>query len=188
MSDLIIGNDKNLNNYQPTLKTDRLILRPYKTSDAEALEKLASDKRIAEQILLPHPYPKGAANDYISTHSLKWDKNEGCFFAIILIGTGELIGNISIEHIKNKSGKLGYWIGCEFWGKGYCIEAGKCIVRFGFSNLHLNRIYAAHLSSNVASGKVLLNLGFDHIGSEKREFRDKNRVENFELFEKKSPV
>ncbi|MDQ0271522.1 GNAT family N-acetyltransferase [Cytobacillus purgationiresistens] len=58
--------------------------------------------------------------------------------------------NISITgaHLR---GKLGYWIGKTFWGKGYGTEAVKPIIEYEFEKLELNRIYAGALTSNPGS-------------------------------------
>jgi len=170
---------------QPILKTERLVLRPFVADDATRVEELAGDKRIADVTAsIPHPYPKGVAIGWILSHPLKWKKGEAFIFAITLTDTSKLIGCISIMNIRNKNGELGYWIGTEFWNNGYCTEACKCIVNYGFTKLNLNRVYAHHFSRNPASGKVLVNSGLIHIGSSKSECGYQKEIEKTELYEK----
>ncbi|OMH29075.1 GNAT family N-acetyltransferase [Motiliproteus sp. MSK22-1] len=155
---------------QPILKTERLLLRPFVADDATRVELLAGDKKIADVTAnIPHPYPTGLANRWISEQNSKWQRGELASFAITLLDTRELIGSISIMSISDQSGELGYWVGTEYWGRGFCTEASKKVVEFGFGTLKLNHIHAHHLRRNPASGKVLLNSGFQHLGSGESE-------------------
>jgi ribosomal-protein-alanine N-acetyltransferase len=52
---------------------------------------------------------------------------------------------------------LGYWIGKEQWGRGFCPEATRDGITFGYQQLQLNNIYAYHLAANPAFGKVIVN-------------------------------
>ncbi|RED55068.1 acetyltransferase (GNAT) family protein [Cohnella lupini] len=55
--------------------------------------------------------------------------------------------------------ELAYWIGHPFWGHGFATEAAQTIVQFGFVGLQLNRIYAAAMTKNPASYKVMSKVG-----------------------------
>lgn len=78
-------------------------------------------------------------------------------FAITFKNSDELIGEIGLHLDKsNDSAQFGYWIAEPFWGKGAASEATAAILKFGFIDLHLNKIYATHYPENPASGKVML--------------------------------
>ena len=54
---------------QPTIISDRLILRPFKLADAAVVQRLAGDKVIADTtIKIPHPYRNGIAEQWIKCH------------------------------------------------------------------------------------------------------------------------
>lgn len=44
-------------------------------------------------------------------------------------------------------------------------EAAACLLRFGFGQLGLNRIYANHNGGNDASGRVMQKLGMKYEGT-----------------------
>lgn len=60
---------------------------------------------------------------------------------------------------SNQLCELGYWVGKPFWGKGYCTEAARELLRYGFETLGINRIQARHMVKNPASGRVMEKIG-----------------------------
>ena len=81
---------------QPALKTDRLLLRPFTQDDAAAVRHLAGDARIADTTTeIPHPYPAGAAEAWISTHGEEYAAGISAIYAITLRDNGKVIGAIA---------------------------------------------------------------------------------------------
>jgi len=155
---------------QPVLETKRLILRPFKLSDSEQVQKLAGNKQIASTtLMIPHPYPDGAAEEWIKTHNEKYVSGRGVYFAITLKENGELVGAVNLLGIvESQRGELAYWVGVPYWNKGYCTEAGDAVLRYGFLDRGLNRIHARYFSRNPASGRVLEKLGMVHEGTQRQ--------------------
>lgn len=151
----------------PTLKTQRLILRPFKMSDAPVVATLANDKDIATNTEnLPYPYLEHHAIDWIRAHQHMYDENHMLTLAITLAKKGEIIGAIGLEFTKNYNhAELGYWLGKPYWGNGYATEATKRLIHYGLVELNLHRIHAIHLKKNPHSGKVLQKLGMKYEGT-----------------------
>ena len=173
-------------NLQLTLYTKRLVLRPFYIEDSKSVKVLAGNKLIADVTSnIPHPYTESMAKEWILSHSQKWKNQELASFAIVTKESGLLIGAISLMNLIEKEAELGYWVGVEYWNNGYCSEACKEIIDFGFSYFKLKRIHARHLNRNPASGKVLLNSGLLHTGSNEKicGYRQKNeKIEYYEIF------
>ena len=68
----------------------------------------------------------------------------------------------------HRRAELGYWIGTPFWGRGIATEAAKEMLRYGFEELRLHRIFAEHFAHNPASGRVLAKIGMKHEGCHRR--------------------
>jgi RimJ/RimL family protein N-acetyltransferase len=83
-------------------------------------------------------------------------------------GAGALTLRIDRRHSR---AELGYWIGKPYWGQGFATEATSAALRFGFGDLHLNRIFANHFTRNPASGRVLQKLGMKHEGIRRQHSR-----------------
>jgi ribosomal-protein-alanine N-acetyltransferase len=167
---------------QPTLRTERLILRPFAAADAEIVQVLAGDRLVADTtLLIPHPYPAGAAETFISGVTKDWAEKKSAVFAMVWEATGEVYGAIglSIEQ-KHARAELGYWVGVPYWGKGICTEAAQRILQFGFEKLALHKIHAHHFSRNAASGRVMQKIGMKHEGHLRQHVRKWDHYEDLE--------
>ncbi len=169
----------------PVLETGRLVLRPFNLSDSSDLQRLAGDFAVADTTAaIPHPYPDGAAEAWINTHKDEFINNKMLALAVTLKEDGGLAGCVSILDIDkaSNSGELGYWIGKDFWGQGYCTEASSALIKYGFEEMNLNRIQAKHLARNPASGKVMQKLGMKQEGYLRQAFVKWGRYEDDVLY------
>ena len=134
-----------------SIKTNRLLLRELNLKDAQQIAKIGNNKKIWENLTdaFPHPYTLQAAYDWIN-YNLKKTPPEN--FAIETENT--LIGMIGFGK-KEHTLELGYWIGEEYWGKGYATEALRAMTNYIFENYETEEISAKVFTFNPASGKVL---------------------------------
>jgi len=176
----ITMNKKNITEF----KTERLLLRPFLESDVPAVTQLAGDRAIADTtLLIPHPYTEDDAKRWIRSHPKSLEDGKESPWAITLKESKELIGAIGIEvEPKYFRGELGYWIGKPYWGKGYATEAVGAMIRYGFDELGLNRIYATHFKRNVASGKVMQKNGMIHEGTLREWVFKWGKAEDSEMY------
>ena len=143
------------------LFTERLSLRPFAKSDGPRVQLLAGDERIAQTTLnIPHPYPDGLAEEWIATHEDEFINRKSVILAICTKHDDKLIGAIGImlKHDFDR-GEIGYWIGYPYWNMGFCTEACRAMIGYGFDVLKLNKIFSRHIDGNEASGKVMLKSG-----------------------------
>lgn len=163
-----------------TLESERLVLRRLEIADVPDIEKLAGDRYIAETTLnIPHPYPEGVAESFIVHSQRAMESGSAYNFAITWQDQSNLIGVIGLEIAPEyKRAELGYWLGRPFWGKGFASESARRIVRFGFEDLKLHRIFAACFSRNVASMRVMQKAGMIYEGTLREHFLHFNRYED----------
>lgn len=159
------------------LETNRLILNRFNETDAEKVALLAGDIRVVEMTAaIPYPYETSMAVSWIQNHQRELEEESNSIYAIRLKITGELIGCINLAiSPKHKRGVLGYWIGHDFWGNGYCTEALLEIIKFGFEEKKLNRIWAQHKTINIASGRVMEKAGMKHEGIMREHYKQGDR-------------
>ena len=108
---------------RPTLTTPRLVLRPYRLSDAPRVQQLAGEKIIADMTAnIPHPYRDGMAEAWIEQHDAWFKAGTTVSLAITQNTQDAIIGTVSLSQIHQGCGNLGYWLGVPFWGQGIATE------------------------------------------------------------------
>src|SRR5689334_2414692 len=114
------------------------MLRPFSAVDAPAVQMLAAAPEVAATTLnLPHPYPEGVASAWIATHAAAAAEGTLWTWAITRAADSVLLGSIAIGVTQRHArGHLGYWLGVPYWNHGYTTEAARCVVGFGFNDLH----------------------------------------------------
>lgn len=153
-----------------TLETERLLLRTLTSDDSDRIEELAGDYDVAKSTLnIPHPYPKGSAVQFIDNILISEKNNKIAMFAITLKESRLLIGLANLNLAASyKRGELAYWVGKQYWGKGYGTEAVETLLEYGFNQLNLHRIFAASFTSNPGSWRVMEKIGLKYEGTLKQ--------------------
>jgi ribosomal-protein-alanine N-acetyltransferase len=169
---------------QPTIQTEQLVLRPYSLDDAPGLQRLIGDRDIADTTAkIPHPYEDGMAEEWIGKRQESFEKGETVSFAITNQQEGFLMGGIGLRiDAHSERAEIGYWIGKPYWGHGYCTEAAKAILRYGFEVMRLNRIHSRHFTRNPASGRVMQKIGMKYEGCRRQHFKKWNKLEDVAIY------
>jgi len=168
----------------PRLTTQRLVLRAFGASDTADVERLAGDFAIADTTLeIPHPYEPGMAAQWFATHGPKFEAGEVIALAITAREGGTLMGAVGLG-IRQRfdRAEIGYWIGKPYWGRGYCTEAAKAVMEYGFTELNLNRIFAVHFKRNPASGRVMQKIGMTQEGLFRQHIKKWDRYEDMVVY------
>ena len=168
----------------PTLETERLVLRPYNQADAKRVQQMCGDPAVAATTLaIPHPYPDGAAEQWIATHADSFRQGTEVVLAVTLKPAGTVVGSIGLSvNKKHRRGELGYMVAREHWHHGYCTEAARALTDYGFSILVLDRIQATHFPRNTASGRVMQKLGMTREGRLRQYVSNRGTSEDVEMY------
>ena len=144
------------------LYTERLILRPWEESDAESLYEYAKDPEVGPIAGWPPHTSVENSRDIIKT-VLGVDET----YAICKKEDQKAIGSIGLMRGKKSNldiledeGEIGYWIGVPFWGQGFVPEAVRELIRYGFMDLNLNRMWCGYFEGNEKSRRVQEKCGF----------------------------
>ncbi len=173
------------------IETDRLLLRPPTTADAQALRELLV--RSADHLRPWSPAPSPGRDpstltsqrDLIEHQREEWRRDRTYAFLIEPRRGGAPLGRITLSQVFRgpfQNASLGYWIGAEHQGTGLTTEAAIATVRFAFGALGLHRVQAGTLPHNTASQRVLLKAGFRQEGYAKNYLRIAGRWQDHVLF------
>lgn len=67
-----------------------------------------------------------------------------------LVGSiGLMIGSASDKGIPDTEAEIGYWIGVPYWGQGLIPEAVREIMRHGFDDLNLEKLWCGYFDGNT---------------------------------------
>lgn len=134
--------------------------------DAASVAAMAGDEAVAAMtLLIPHPYVVRDATDWIATHEELFSSGKNAQFAITERVSGALAGSIGIDFVpRHAKAEIGYWIGREFWGRGFASEAGRAVVRWAFEERGVERVESFCFTSNAASARVLEKIGLRREG------------------------
>ena len=150
------------------METERILLRPWRESDAEALFKYASDPEVGPRAGWPPHKSVEESREIIrnifSTEGMwavEWKETQepiGC--------VGYLPASHSNLDIEDDHAEVGYWIARPFWGRGICTEALRIVIDYCFAEKGFSVLWGDYFPDNPASGKVMEKCGFVDIGRE----------------------
>lgn len=176
---MLLQKVKNMFSVIPILKTERLILRQMRVSDAGDMYEYSRNPAVSRYLLWsPHPniaHTRGYLN-YLQT---QYKAGNHYDWAIVLRDSGKMIGTCGFAKIdsENNFAELGYVLNPLFWHKGYATEAAEAVIAFGFEQLLLNRIEARYMEENTESRRVMERLGMTFEGFRRKAVLIKGEYE-----------
>jgi RimJ/RimL family protein N-acetyltransferase len=146
----------------PTLHTDRLRLRPFNESDADALFALHSNAHVLRYWDAPPWSERKRAERFIAACREIEEAGTGTRLAVERVSDGVFIGWCSLNRWNPdyRSASMGYCFDDGVWGHGYATEAARSLLQWAFNTLDVNRVQAETDTRNTASARVLEKLGF----------------------------
>ncbi len=148
------------------LETERLTLRRPTLADVKAIARLANDRRIAENTRrLPHPYSQEHAIAFV-----RYAASDPREIAFLVEQNFEPIGMIGLNMAEHDAPELGYWLGADYWGRGFGTEAARAVIDYFFEEFDGEHLFAGARVTNPASRNILEKCGFQWSGVELHRF------------------
>ena len=153
------------------LKTDRMILRPWRDSDLTDFFEYASVDGVG-QMAGWNPHGNLEESKLILNMFIQGKRT----FA--LEHKGKVIGSLGVEEYSQKNypeldqlqgREIGYVLSKSYWGQGLMPEAVKAVIAWLFCEITLDFIIAGHFDRNAQSRRVIEKCGFQYIKTTKFE-------------------
>lgn len=144
------------------LETDRMRLRRFTEADVDAVVELDSDPAVMRHITGGEPTSPEEVRDEVMPAWLAYYErgDDYGFWAAEAKDTGEFLGWFHFRPRAGSEGvELGYRLRRAAWGKGYATEGSRALVRHGFAELGVQRVYAETMTVNTGSRRVMEKAG-----------------------------
>ena len=156
----------------PEIVTDRLILKPLRSEDAQQIQRKFPRWEIVRYLIssVPWPFPEGAAQHYVDNVALAANKKgTGWFWSLRLKeDENELIGVISLMDVPDNN--RGFWLVPEWQGKGLMAEACEAVNAFWFETLNKEVLRAPKAADNQRSKNLSMRNGMRLVRTEKAQY------------------
>jgi RimJ/RimL family protein N-acetyltransferase len=145
------------------IRTDRLVLRPFRDSDFDALYEMNSDEGVVRW-LYNDVRTRAQVADLLKVKIAGAAVNapgEWLSAAVESSETGELVADVDLlwADEQHRSGELGFIVHPSHQGNGYATEASRPLLDWAFGNLGLHRVIGRTEARNTGSARVLEKLG-----------------------------
>ena len=147
------------------LVTTRLVLREYTHSDFAAVHRFASEPEVATFVVWGPNTPQDT-QAFLDGCRTEQAKSPRTSYTLAVTETGsDPFGSVGIFGGNGMSqAEMGFVISSDRWGSGYATEAAEAVLRFGFEDPGLHRIWATCRPENLASARVLERIGIQGEG------------------------
>ncbi len=144
------------------IRTERLLLRPFKLADANDVYAYAKDAEWGRYLWLPSPYEYADAERYVA-RSVLWSWDARPSFAITL--EDSVIGGIDLKiDADSMTSEIGYSLSKEHWGKGFMAEAARAVIGWAFDEFEIAKVSGQADLRNQQSWRVMEKLGMKREG------------------------
>lgn len=147
------------------IKTERLILRPWREEDLEPFAQLNADSRVMEYF--PATLTRQESDALAQRIIAKLEEQGWGLWAVSHPGTAEFIGFIGLAKPTftahfTPTVEIGWRLAYEYWGQGYASEGAIEVLKYGFETLQLPEIVSFTTTQNMRSRAVMKRIGMHY--------------------------
>lgn len=145
------------------LLTERLLLRPFRDTDLDALCVIDGDPVITRYLYWGPRSRAEVRTSLARRKKMTAIEREGdaIRLAVVVRDAGTLVGDISLQYRSREhgQGEIGFVLHPDHHGRGYATEATTVLLHLGFEELGLHRIVGRCDPRNTASARLMERLG-----------------------------
>ncbi|MEM7284927.1 MAG: GNAT family N-acetyltransferase [Actinomycetota bacterium] len=155
------------------LRTERLVLRQWRSTDHEPFAALNADPVVMEHF--PSPLDRAASDALIAREQARIDERGWGLWAVEVVATGRFVGFVGLAEEDfgfdwTPAVEIGWRLARAAWGHGYATEAAAAVLAFAFEELGLAELVSFTATTNAPSQAVMQRIGlrphpaspFDH--------------------------
>jgi cupin fold WbuC family metalloprotein len=146
----------------PLLQSERLVLRGYELTDAEAIHAYASDPDTTRYMAWQRHGSVDDAFAFLNGFVAASYQRRDLDYALCLADAPErAIGGLGlyVRSERHRSMELGYILSRSHWGRGLLPEAARLLIDHAFASCAVERIYAPIFAENARSRRAAEKIG-----------------------------
>jgi len=142
----------------PTLRTERLVLRPWRAEDIEPFAAMSADPEVMEHF--PGLLDRAQVGAMIGRIQAHFAREGFGLWAVEVPGVAPFIGFCGLSRPTFMPVvEVGWRLARAHWGHGYATEGARAALAWGFANLELDEIVSFTVPANVRSQRVMERIG-----------------------------
>jgi RimJ/RimL family protein N-acetyltransferase len=147
------------------LRTERLLLRPWRESDRAPFAQQNADPRVME--FFPRAHDRHESDEMAARIAARIESEGYGLWAVEVPDEAEFIGFVGLqmvpfEHHFTPALEVGWRLGFDHWGHGYATEGARAALAFAHGELGLDEVVAMTAVINVRSRRVMEKLGMTY--------------------------
>ena len=145
----------------PTLKTERLLLRPFRQSDIEEYTALNADPEVLRHLGGgTEPWDRGRSWRHMAFLMGHWQLGGAGMWVLERRETDEFVGVVGFSAPEGWPGfELAWTLARRWWGNGYATESARAAMAYAFTALGKERVISLIHPDNNASIRVAERIG-----------------------------
>ena len=166
------GRSRGMGITMTSIETERLLIRNFRNSDADALAEMMTCYAASEMAAYDQPWPTSLEEIRQVT---AWFASGDSYLAVCLKATERFIGFVALNpegQADQRTFNLGYVFHVDYHGKGYASEACRAVLVHAFEHYRADRIVTGTAALNRASCRLLERLGFQKVAESSTSFRN----------------
>src|SRR5690606_9519572 len=148
-----------------TLRTDRLILRPWREDDFIPFAAMSADPKVMEHF--PSTLTRAESDAVAARLKAHIDTHGFGFWALEVPGVAPFIGFAGLQHVSFNAPfvpavEIGWRLAPQYWGVGYASEAARAALAHGFGPIGLSELVSFTIPATTRSQAVMRRIGMTH--------------------------
>ena len=157
-----------------TLRTERLLLRPWRDSDRAPFAAMNADPKVMEHF--PAVSSREESDAAVDRIVARMEQQGFGLWAVEVPGVAEFVGFIGLSRadaiLWYPAVEIGWRLAAQHWGRGYATEGAWASLAHAFDGLDLDEVVSFTTTANERSRHVMEKIGmtrrpeddFDHPG------------------------
>lgn len=163
----------------PILETERLVVRQLTIADVDDATRIFGDPVVGEYTTWWTDVERHGTEGLLAMMEDLMASGTGAFWAIVPRKTSGMIGFCGLIVVPDDDrAEIGYALAQHAWGHHYASEAVRSVMEVVFGPLRCNRLEAYCSTDNLASLRLLDNLGFQHEGTLRQYLMRNDRAQD----------